>query len=169
MSSPKPQKAHIDVSLAVPILGDAGIASKGVADGRMLPVLILDTSSRPEVAELIRVHRYLPSGDVASQWASRIGDDDTVVLALQFLRPMEVALPLIFSIERHAMLVEAVLTGGGVCLQVGNPGDRLITTTDAGRMLVEVPDQGFRPIWNKLLMERMVTVMARRMGVRRRK
>jgi hypothetical protein len=32
-------------SLAVPIVGDAAIGSQTVADGRMLPVLILDTSS----------------------------------------------------------------------------------------------------------------------------
>lgn len=168
MSSPKPQKVHIDESLAVPIVGDAGFMTKDVADGRMLAVLILDTSGRPEIAELIRIHEHLPPGDVLSQWGSKVGDDDTVVLMLRFVRPMELELPLVFSIEKDAILIEALLTAGGVYLQAGNPGDRLIATMDAGRILVELPDQGFRPIWDKLLMDRMVKVMARRMNVRRR-
>lgn len=170
MSLPKPRLARIDLSLAVPIVGDAAIADRAVADGRMLPVLILDTTGREEIAELIRVHTHLPPGDAVSQWGSKLNnDDDTVILALQFLRPVELDLPLVFSIEKQAMLVEAMLTGGGVCLQAGGSGDRLGSTMDADRMMVELPDSDFRPYWDKLLMERMVTVMARRLGVRRRK
>ncbi len=58
----KPRKAQVAQSLIVPIVGDAAMAGP-VADGRLIPVLIVDTSKRPEVAELIRVHAHLPPGD----------------------------------------------------------------------------------------------------------
>ena len=51
----------------VPILADAAIATEKIGNGKLIPVLILDTSERPDVAELIRIHAHLPQGDVISQ------------------------------------------------------------------------------------------------------
>jgi hypothetical protein len=82
---------------------------------------------------------------------------------------MEVALILQFSIEHQAVLVECILIGGGVYLQSGVPGDGLMGTMDAPRMLVEIPDTGFRPHWDRLLLKRMTVVMARRVGASRKK
>jgi len=165
----KPRKVTVPGSLAVPIVGDAAIIAKKLADGRLLPVLILDTRSRPEVAELIRVHEYLPPGDVRSQWAVSRDSDDLVMLHLSFTHPVEVEVLLVFSIERQAILVEALLRGGGVWLQAGLPGDRLATTPDAHRLLVEVPEMNFRQPWEEALNERMTRVMARRLGVSKKK
>lgn len=163
----KPRKTTADRSLAVPIVGDAAIAGP-IAEGRLIPVLILDTKSHPEVAELIRVHAHLPAGDARSQWASSRDNDDDVMLLLSFTQPMDVDLILRFSIEREAILVETMLNGGAVYLQAGEVGDRLMTTMDAHRVLVELPDTGFGPYWEKLLLNRMTIVMARRLGVPRR-
>ncbi|MGD9796869.1 MAG: hypothetical protein AB7H43_08250 [Acidimicrobiia bacterium] len=164
----KPRKTTADPALVVPIAGDAAIAGP-VADGRLLPVLILDTSARPELAELIRVHRHLPPGDGRSQWASSRDDDDVVFLQLWFEQPIAADLILRFSIERQAILVESMLSGGGVYLQSGQPGDRLMNTMNEPRVLVELPDTGFRSFWDELLLARMTAVMARRLGVPRRK
>lgn len=169
MPSPKPQKATIDRFLIVPVLADAAIAGAGVAEGRLIPVLLLDTSSRPEVAELIRVQNHLPPGDVSAQWGKIEGDDDSVLLSLRSLQPIDVAVVLVFSIEEQAMLIDAIVTSGAVYLQAATPGDRLVTTMDANRMMVEVAASDFQPIWDKLLQERMLTVMAKRLGVSRRK
>lgn len=164
----KPRKTTADRSLVVPIVGDAAIAGP-VADGRLLPVLILDTSARPEVAELIRVHRHLPSGDARSQWGSSRNDDDVVLLQLWFEQPVAADVILPFSIERQAILVESMLSGGGVYLQAGRPGDRLMERMGEPRILVDLPDTGFRPSWDDLLLARMTVVMSRRLGVPRRK
>jgi hypothetical protein len=43
----KSRKTTVAGSLVVPIVGDGAIAGP-IADGRLLPVLILDTSARPE-------------------------------------------------------------------------------------------------------------------------
>ena len=152
----------------LPIVGDAAIAGP-IADGRLIPVLILDTAARPEVAELIRMHEHLPPGDVLSQWAHSRDDSDVVALQLRFLRPVETALALRFGMEAQAILVETMLDGGAVYLQAGVAGDRLMNTLDAPRVLVELPDTGFRPVWDEILLTRITVVMSRRLGISRKK
>ena len=162
------RKASIPRELIVPIAGDAGLAGP-VADGRLVPILILDTTARPEVAEMIRVHEHLPPGDVTSQWASALEDDDRVALLLEFQRPVAVDVTLVFSIERQAVLVESMFNARALYLQAGAPGDRLSDNLGAPRVLIEVPDTGFEPYWDELLRKRMTKVMANRLGISRRK
>jgi hypothetical protein len=78
----KPEEAS-----PVPIAGDAAIAQHGMGEGRMIPLLILDTTKRDDIDELIRIHEHLPPGDVNSQWG-RIEHrrDRAISLILQFLR-----------------------------------------------------------------------------------
>jgi hypothetical protein len=164
------QQIEIARASVVPVVGDAAVMGRDVAEGRLLPVLILDTGEHPRVAELIRLHRHLPDGDVYSQWGGRVnGDPDSVVLLLHFLQPMDLTVYLVFSIERQAMLIDLMVSGGGVYLQAGSPGDRLIKNLDADRLRVELVEGGFRRIWDELLMTQMTAVMAKRLGVRGRK
>jgi hypothetical protein len=164
----KPKKAKIGSSRLVPIASDAAMAGP-VADGQLIPVLILDTTSRPEVAELIRVHEHLGPGDAGSQWATSRDDEDRTVLLLNFSRPMELEFGIPFSVESQAILVESMLTAGAVYLQAGSSGDRLSQTLDTPRILVELPDTGFKSVWDGLLKKRMTQVMAARLGVPQRK
>lgn len=159
---------RISRDLVLPIISDAGIAGP-VADGRLVPALIVDTGARPEVAEMIRVHEHLPPGDVASQWASVAESDDLVALVLKFERPVALEVTLLFSIERQALVIDSVLNAGALYLQAGQAGDRLSTRLDAPRILIEIPDMGFGPHWDILLRKRMTNVMATRLGVSRRK
>jgi hypothetical protein len=165
----KPRKTKIPLSLIVPIVGDGAMAAPAVADGRLLPVVIVDSSARREVSEVIRVHAHLQPGDVFSQWASSRDNDDHVLLNLKFVQPMEVELALLFSIERQAILVETILRGGAVYLQAGTAGDRVSTTMDAPRVLVEIPETGFRPRWDELFLSRMMVVMSRQLRISRRR
>jgi hypothetical protein len=160
----KRSRTSVDDSLLVPIVADGALAGP-IADGRLIPLLILDSVSRPEIAELIRVHEHLPPGDVLLSWGRELKSDDSVVLLLTFERPIPLQIALAFSIERQGILVETMLTGGAVYLQAGVAGDRLSNAMDASRILVELPDVGFRPLWEKLLTKRMTAVMARRLGV----
>lgn len=159
----KGRKVSVDSRLLVPIASDGALAGP-VADGRLIPVLILDTEKRPDVAELLRVHEYVSSGDAQSIWASDRNDDDFVMLLLNFLRPMEVSLVVKFSIEKEAILVEMMLQAGAVYLQAGSPGDRLSATMDNPRVLVQLPETDFAPVWQSLLLKRMTEVMAAKLA-----
>ena len=50
------------------IINDAAVATVGVGDGRLIPLVIIDSAERPDIEELVRVHKYLPPGDVKVQW-----------------------------------------------------------------------------------------------------
>ena len=54
-------------------------------------------------------------------------------------------------------------------LQAGKQGDRLKHDLNRPKMLVELPETGFRPVWDRLVIERMTEVFARRLGIGRRK
>ncbi len=57
----------------VPIVADAGIATVAVGDGRMIPLLILDTSRRPDIEDMVKAHHALEGqGDVKAQWGRPI-------------------------------------------------------------------------------------------------
>jgi hypothetical protein len=74
---------------ALRIVADGAIAHPGVSEGRLIPLVILDTKSRPDLEEFIRVHQYVGAGDVKSQWGQLVGHDNTIALILSFLRPAE--------------------------------------------------------------------------------
>lgn len=164
----KPRKVKIDVSLVVPIVGQAAIAGP-VADGKLIPVLTLDTSDKPQLGEIIRVHALLPPGDVKSQWASSREHADHVLLLLRFESPIELPIALRFSIEYEAILVEMIVKSNAVYLQAEEVGVGLALRMDQPRLVVEIPDNGFKDVWDELLHERMTTVMASKLGLPGRK
>src|SRR5688572_18901756 len=84
-------------SKPVRIISEGAIAGKGVADGKLIPVLIVDTNDRPDIQELVRVHKHLPPGDAISQWGKLEGTFDAVALVLTFTRPTEVVIILNFD------------------------------------------------------------------------
>jgi hypothetical protein len=151
-------------------VADASLAGP-VLEGVNVPLVILDTRDRPDVAEAIRVQSVesLPPGDVDFQWFGRPGNTDEILLRLDLLRPIETRLILAFSIERQGILVEAALTARAIYLQAGKPGDRLKRDLDRPKMLVELPETGFRPIWDQLVVDQMTGVFARQSGLPRRK
>jgi hypothetical protein len=162
------EKALFPVADLVPIVGDAAIACP-VAEAIMIPLVIIDTSDRPDVAEIIRVHEHLHPGDVRIRWAGVEGHPDDVLLVLNFERPIEAQAVLHFSIETQGIIVESALTAKAIYLQTGKRGDRLIHDLDRPKLLVELPDVEFRSHWNRLFLDRMTAVASRRLGLSRRK
>ena len=74
----KPRKIEVWLSphemQPVRIVSDAAVSMRGAFGGRLVPLVILDTSDRPDIDELIRVHHAsLKPGDVKIQWAERDG------------------------------------------------------------------------------------------------
>ena len=153
--------------LPVPIVGDGAVATRQVLSGHLVPVLILDTSDRPDIVELIRVQRHLPAGDVVSSWGARSRTARTIFLLLEFSRPLETRVLLELHIAMQGMIVDFILDVRAVGLQSGAHGDRLSTTMDHDRMIVEVAATGFQPKWNELL-RRELTRDSRREGLTKR-
>ena len=137
-------------SVAVPIAADAGIATRGTGYGRLIPLLILDTTSRPDLSEAIRIQSSVPSGDVEIWWGKVSRKSEQIALFLSFKRPTNRNAIIEFDLVRHGILVESILTAKAVYIQAGKPGDRISKDLNQPKILIEIPDTGFRPYWDKI-------------------
>lgn len=157
----RPTRVALDSADVVPIVADGSIAAGSVADGRMLPLVIIDTTNRSDLDELVRLHDHLPPGDVTFRWSEVVDNDDQVALVLEFVRPVEARAILVFSIEHEGILVDAALSGAGMYLQPGRPGDRLKHDLQRPKILVEIPADDFRDRWEKIVLRRLTKVVRR--------
>ena len=136
----------------VPIVSDAAVATQGTADGRIIPVLIIDTSLRPDIEDMIRAHKHIGTGDAKSAWSvpSKF-NIDKISLVLTVIKPSRCIIMIEFNIVRQGGVVDQIIHAQGVYIQPGKEGDRLSTTIDHDRLLVEVPSKHFRKEWSKIL------------------
>ncbi len=163
----KPRRAEFPVynpreTRPLRIVADAAIATTILGEGRLIPLVILDTSDRPDVEELIRVHQHLPPGDAECQWGTLDRFKQKVALLLTFKRPAEMVVILEFDIVKQGILVDQALIAKGIYLQSGRDGDRFITNPDAPKILVEIPDTGFHDFWNRVFHDHIMKRMRKR-------
>lgn len=137
-------------SVPVPIVAEGQSANPKFADGRVMPILLLDTSRRPDIDNLIKLHQHLPPGDVKSQWGKYPDRDDKVLLLLQYSKPARCVLLLEFDMQTQGAAVDTIVRVQGVYLQAGRPGGAISTTTEKESAMVEVPSQTFQPDWDRL-------------------
>jgi hypothetical protein len=140
----------------VRIIADAAVSTRGFHGGRLLPLLLLDTSERPDIAELIHVHQYCEPGDHRVQWDQISGHEGTVAVFLNFIRPLEFFMSLEFDIVKQGILVEQALIGQGIYLAEAEAcNDRFAKNVDRPKIIVELPDTGYREVWDKLFQKHL--------------
>ncbi|WP_327696948.1 hypothetical protein [Streptomyces sp. NBC_00459] len=127
------------------------MASHLVGDGRLIPVLIVDTTARPDLDELVRVHQYVSSGDCKSQWGTTLGGENQVLLHLEFIRPAPMTVTLGIDVASRGILIDSILMTQALYLLPGRPGDRFMTKQNDPRVLLEIPRGDFVVVWEKIL------------------
>jgi hypothetical protein len=137
-------------AVPVPIVSDALIASRGIGEGRMIPLVILDTSERLDIDELVRAHQEHAPGDTSTIWARRSRWSEVLLLLFRFERPVRCTVLLEFQPDRLGIVVDQAVRSQAIYLQPGRPGDRLMNTPDNPRILAEVPSSGFAAEWNRM-------------------
>lgn len=147
------------------LVGDGALSIPNVADGRIIPVLILDTREREDVDEYVRIHQAGPSGDVSTQWGrKRFGSKRYLIV--RSLRPVEVSMLIELDAERNAQLINFILKAEAFYLQPGRPGERLSDDVGKPKLLIGVPDTGFADQWRREYASRIIAKF-RRLGLRR--
>jgi len=151
----------------VPIVSDAAVATRGLADGRIIPLLIIDTSLRPDIEDMIRAHKHIGAGDVESAWSipSRF-DKSRISLVLTIIKPSRCVIILESDIARQGGFVDQIIHAQGLYIQPGKEGDRLSSTIDNERLLVEVPSRHFRKEWDNIF-RKAITKNFQRKGLSR--
>jgi hypothetical protein len=168
----KPRRGRITLSQEeekrpVRIIADAAIAIGRVGDGRLIPLVILDTTERSDLEEFIRVHQFLPPGDVICQWGQLERSNEHVALIISFKMPADLVVIIEFDIIEQGCLVEQILIAKGLYLQAGRDGDRLLANFYAPKVLVEIPDTGYRRYWDHTF-HRQIMRHLRKRGLSRR-
>jgi hypothetical protein len=169
---PKPRPGNVTLNReqeaeVLRIVADGAIAHGHVGEGRIIPLVILDTTNRADVEEYIRVHQFTEPGDVKCQWGQVFGHDDTVALILSFQRPAQVVAIIEFELDRnHGSLIDQALAAKSIYIQAGREGDRLKHNLDLPKVIVEVPDLGFMEIWDDIYL-RHTTAKIRAKGASR--
>ena len=145
----------------VPVVADGLMSTAMMAEGRNIPVLILDTSERPDIDTMIQVHYEFGSGDVTSAWSFKERLRlSTPRLILSMSNPSQCLVIVDFDMTKgHGMLVDQILWAQGFYLQAGRPGDRLAATLDNPRIIVEVPKnetfkREFQSVYEKAIFRR---------------
>ena len=146
-------------------VADGAIATVNTALGRLVPVLIVDTSDRPDIDDTIEAHTTQPPGDVIVQWGKPTGpgaDPAALIhLIIHFIRPIDSYVVIKFGREQSG-LVDQIIRSQLVYLQSGHPGDRLSNTFDDKRILVEIRETGFEEIWEKMFFDSTVAELSSR-------
>ena len=148
---PNPESAK-----PVPIVGDALVATGTIAEGRVIPTVVIDTSERSDIEDLVRAQVQQPPGDVQSRWGQLSRSEHHLALVLQFERPSNCLLILEFDVVEQGILIECILAAQALYIQPGREGDRVPPILDTNRIIVEVPELGFREDWRKIWRKELV-------------
>jgi hypothetical protein len=149
----------------VPILRAGAIWVEELYEGRVLPALGLDTSRRPDIAELIAIHQGGPPGDIEAAWG-RDPNEQLVTLRISFERPAKLTMFLDFPLDAYALVVDHMVDARAFYIQVGSTTSKLSDNPNADRVVVGLPDTGFRPHWRKIL-EKYLRSIYRQKGLSR--
>lgn len=148
-----------DVIERVPlkIVSDAFVCNSKLADGRLVPVLLVDCSSRTDIKDLIKVHAYIQPGDVKTQWGKLFKTSKTFNLILSFEKPSKCKAVLDFDILKQGGLVDQIMRCEAFILQCAGEGERFLNTLDKENIVVEVPSKQVMPLWNEELFKALET------------
>ena len=143
-------------TLPATIVSEPGRAYMRPEDGKLVPLVLLETTGRPDIDALFGAYTSETVGDVAVQWGRRQkAPKGSVTLFLHFTAPIKQLLILDFEIVRQSVLVEEVLRTGELYLQRAKKSGEPEAQGTSSRIRVVVPDTRFAPLWEELLVEEL--------------
>lgn len=141
----KRRKAWVERTAVVRIVANGAIAGQ-VRDGVNLPVLIVDATTVPEIADAIRAAEYEPDGDIRISW----GEDRRTkapLLDIELIRPVPAHFVIAFKVPNQALLIETALEARGFYLKAGSPTDTFRSTFADPSIIVDVHPSPFNTTW----------------------
>lgn len=154
-------------SFFTPLVGNGAIATSGVGDGRMIPVLIVDCKNKTEIEDLISSHTDSNPGDVISTWGWPRWNNNLVYLILKFTKPANIEFGLKFNVMKDSALVDSILHTNAIYLQSSSSGRSLSDGLDGEKIIVEIPNTDFLPRWDKIY-EKCLIKKFKKSGLSRR-
>ena len=146
--------AHEREMQPVPIVGDGALANPHVQSRTMIPALLVDTSDRPDIEQLIDAHISMEAtGDVTTRWGKIEREGyGPIQLIMQFVRPVACTIVLDPDIGKYGGTIDQLIASEALYLFYGRLGDRVSSLMPRQNILVQVeaPDE-LRREWDRLL------------------
>lgn len=137
------------------VIEDGLVSNAGLAEGRFIPVVILNAPENSELHDLIRIHQGL-TGDAESTWSQPLTllSPKTYHLEIHFTKPMDCRFAIEFDIKSQFVIIDGIMQSNGVWIQTGSPGDK-VSQDLVNKVLVEIPNNGMEDRWEKRLHSEM--------------
>lgn len=138
--------------LILRVVASSTIACSGIADGRNIPVVFVESDERNKIDSILTMHEIVKEGNCESTWG--IADDKkNAILILDFKDPIEQKVILLFDIIKFGIVVSQIIYAQCLCLMVGNESSKLSLCFDDKNIFIEVPidtfeTNSFVTVWN---------------------
>jgi len=149
------------------IVEEGLMSSEKIAEGRLIPSLVINVNGNIEIEELIKLHDNITAGDVTMTWGQGFFNRNRFVFKMAFSKPMEIEFGIEFKIESDYSLIDGMIESKGVYIQTGEKGDKISTKLDDAKILIEVPDMGIKTKWNDILLA-LIKKKFRKQGLSKR-
>lgn len=154
---------NISAKLQLEIVSDATISSLHIANGKNIPLIIINTTAYPEIERAIVAHTSVEKGHISTVWGKST-DDTFITLQFTLADPVPIEFFVAFNVEKQGGLVDLIIHSQLLYIQPGKPKDRLSNTMDSPRLMIEVPSTHFLNEW-QLIFERVMTKHFRKRGL----
>lgn len=148
MSKPIKRKFEDD-EIITKVVSSATIASAGIANGRNIPVVIVESDNKNKINDLLKAHESVKNGNCASQFGF-IEGYQYAMLILDFSLPIEITIVLLFDVIKQGITVDQILYSKCMYLMTGDEKTKFSLNMDKPRILLEITTEGFQPHWNKI-------------------
>lgn len=158
-------RKQIDENNMVNVVNTALLLEKDHCDGIAIPVVILNTEETPIVNDIIEAHRSM-QGEMRYQWGIT-SDYEYAILFVESLAPIESKFSILFDLNKSLMVIDRIIETQLLIIQGGKSGDTMATTMKNMRILIEVPEDGFKKEWIKIK-EKVQKKQFKELGIKRK-
>ena len=149
------------------IVSDASITSLHIANGKNIPLIIVNTIAYPQIERAIIAHTSVQNGHISTIWGKST-DERFITLQFTLVDPVPIQFFVAFNIEKQGGLVDLIIHSQLLYIQPGKTKDRLLNSMDSPRLMIEVPSSHFLSEW-QLIFQHVMTKHFRGMGLNKKR
>lgn len=135
------------------VVNTAALSISGIANGRTIPVVILQSDPDQKIDTAINGHIGIPTGNCLSQWG-RTWNGEKILLHLELSSPVAISILIPFDIIGNGPTIDQIIHTQCLYLMTGAPGTKLSENLDKARILLEIPSREFASEWQKMYKKR---------------
>lgn len=149
------------------VVNTAALSSRGVANGRNVPVVILHPDEESKIDSLISVHSGIPNGNCKSQWGCTF-NRNTIFLHLEFTNPIAAKIIIPFDTIKNGLTIDQIIYAQCLYLMTGESGTSFSQNLNKERILLEVPSREFANEWKRIFKKKYCSHLKKTLHISRK-